>query len=416
MQRVTFSVFALAVLSCALGRVQGQTIFQRSFRCINRLNEISKIDGVEQTFYLDGILSCYYQEPALPPSIFLPGFDFMPLTDSIKETFLSTSPIFSPNFENKRDLEMDQTQFFVFNFTPPALATPETQLSDVVPGMVWMVYDTRYSGNFKATLELRDFPFDSQTIYINITAQIPSSYGKFVETTSFKRDFDLLAGVHEVIGWTIGEVHNAVEEELQPNYGIRIPRLMYSVRMKRDPGYYVNKIIIGIVILTAISNILFFIQANDANRVMGCLTCLLGIITYLFVISSDVPKMAYSTRLDNFVNMSMYFVSLDLVINLIEYAIMAKLEADVNDAEVLEAVAEFRTQAGGGKSKEPFDSKPSPDESTVSACSLQDEQLPASIIARLRLSKVRRVMRWVDAGITLVCLIGYTLASGMILA
>jgi hypothetical protein len=407
-----YAVASIVVLCCIFGRVQGQTFFQRSFRCINRLNEISKIDGVEQSFYLDGILSCYYQEPDLPNTIFnIPGFDSMPLRDSDKATYLSNSPMFDPNFENKVTLTQEQTQFFVFNSTPPALVTEKTHLTDVIPGMVWLVYNTRYSGNFKAILELQDFPFDSQTIYINITTLIPTTMGVFFTSSSFKDDFDLLAGVHEVIGWKVGSVREATEIFLQPNYGIVIPRLMYAVTVKRDPGYYVNKIIVGILMLTVLSHLLFLIKADDANRVMGCLTCLLGIITYLFVISSDVPKMAYSTRLDKFVNMSMYFVAGDMVIDLIEFRLLHKLQSDAEEAELYErlAIAEARANP---ISKEPIGEVEMMDDSTESELRLH----LTSLQARKLLYFVARVMRRVDVGLAFLITAGYAIASGIILS
>merc|ERR1719333_1345150 len=79
----------------------------------------------------------------------------------------------------------------------------------------------------------------------------------------------------------------------------------------------------------------FAINPRDTNRPVAAMTAFLGIVTYLFVISTDVPKVAYLTRMDRFVNLSFYFVFGDFTMHLIFYVIVTA--ADAAEAKAIAA-------------------------------------------------------------------------------
>jgi hypothetical protein len=66
----------------------------------------------------------------------------------------------------------------------------------------------------------------------------------------------------------------------------------------RDPGFYINKVVIGVCLLATMNFFVFSLAVNEPDRQMGTISIFLAMVAYLFVTSSDLPKVATSTRID----------------------------------------------------------------------------------------------------------------------
>jgi hypothetical protein len=65
----------------------------------------------------------------------------------------------------------------------------------------------------------------------------------------------------------------------------------------RQPEYYINKIVIGMMLLCSMSFFIFSLNVNEPDRQMGTISIFLAMIAYLFVTSSDLPKVPYKIQL-----------------------------------------------------------------------------------------------------------------------
>jgi hypothetical protein len=54
----------------------------------------------------------------------------------------------------------------------------------------------------------------------------------------------------------------------------------------------------------------FAIEPSGPDQIAGSITVFLAMVAYLFVVSSDVPKISYNTRLDDYVFLCMVFVTI----------------------------------------------------------------------------------------------------------
>lgn len=318
---------AATVIEAQSPSTPNATSFVRTYYSVLGLSEVNKVDGVEQSFYIDGQFVTYYQEPLIPTASLPPPFVVIELPAAARSA-LSTA-LFEPQFENRRDLKQEETKYFLMSQRPPALE--RVTVPNELPGVGWIAYSTRISGLFKASLALANFPFDEQTLWVNVTATSPMFIGRYAG--DWLPTLDPVAGVDEVIGWDILGSRTRNSSTYYPEYGLDFPRKSWAITMKRKPAYYLNKIVFGIVIITFMSIFSFLIDPRDTNRPMAAMTSFMGIVTYLFVISTDVPKVAYLTKLDMFVNASFAVVAVNFFIHIFLYVVATAADRALDDAK-----------------------------------------------------------------------------------
>jgi len=201
----------------------------------------------------------------------------------------------------------------------------------------WIGYQQRWQGDFFALQDLHEFPYDIQTATLRMDSlQWTSDQCVFLPA---KKDSEWLSdltspssyGPFNVIGW------NFLGSDIK--YGIRhfdvydldYATMLVHIDLKRDPSFYLNKLVGGAILLTYMSMLFFVLVAEDANRMMGALTVFLALISFVFVATSFLPELPYQTRIDNFFSWSFFLVFLMLF----THAIMYMYRADDDDDDVL---------------------------------------------------------------------------------
>lgn len=106
-----------------------------------------------------------------------------------------------------------------------------------------------------------------------------------------------------VIGTTINDTTN-----YYANFDQTYARLEIKVNLARQSAYYVWKIFLGSILLVIMAIAIFALKIDEADRMMGTITIFLALVSFLFVAGSSIPKVAYQTRLDNFMNFSFFMV------------------------------------------------------------------------------------------------------------
>lgn len=327
----------------------------RWYHCLLKIFEVGKVDAVQQQFHMDAAFTCYYQEPFLFGLV--PPGSLYPVPTSLQDMLTNATVMFNPIYDNKRDVVVDRELMFMSVLRPPAISTATLAMPDI-PGIPWIIYTVRFAGTFKAGLELRNFPYDRQTLYINISSNAPDYAGFFVGQ-DWKADFNPFDGTDPIVGWqTLG--HDFSNYSLfQPEFGVSLPRFSFRFGLEREPDYYINKIVWGVVLITIMSQATFMIEPHDTNRPMAAMTAFMGIVTFLFVIATDVPKVTYLTRMDVFVNLSFYFCFIDCLLHIVIYVLwMWADSAEKAERDAIKARRkknddlcwdrELREQRGGG--------------------------------------------------------------------
>jgi hypothetical protein len=315
-------------------------------------NSVGKIDGPEESFNTDFYFSMYWWDPQAAAAAADPSFD--------PNTYDPTVPgsVFDPtvNFENVLGdptlfYERDQEYFYVDN-------TPYDNVSYPIMDMLtfwgddvdncphcseigWLGFQQRYQANYFAKLDLHEFPYDIQSATLRLDSLqwdatqvqfLPlTPKSSFIETMTSNSSY----GEFQVIGWDFKGGDIQFGQRYFPVYETSYSTFIVSINLKRDPTYYLYKLVGGSILLVYMSLVFFVLVAEDANRMMGTLTVFLALISFVFVAGGDLPKIPYQTRIDNFFSWSFFIVFFEMLLN----AVMYMYRADDDEDDVLAEAA-----------------------------------------------------------------------------
>lgn len=105
------------------------------------MNEVSKVDGVEQSFYVDAYFSFAYQEPLMDLSA--PGADGAELSNE-NRGLIGEFGVIATEFTNKRAVEVLFETYLQRSAMPRWLARSNPPLKNA--SWPWVVYDSRVAG------------------------------------------------------------------------------------------------------------------------------------------------------------------------------------------------------------------------------------------------------------------------------
>ena len=179
-------------------------------------------------------------------------------------------------------------------------------------------YVQRYVGAFSQPLLLHDFPFDQHKFRILFMAALYlSDEVQFVpEKMWVDRGLPYAANILSDISlpdWEILEfkAENAPFRVFE-NY--EYAGYAFEFSAKRREEYYFLKVILPLFFIVMMSWVVFWIDPENSGTQIGVAsTSMLTLIAYRFAIDTQVPKVPYTTRLDEFVLMSTVIVFIVLV-------------------------------------------------------------------------------------------------------
>ena len=185
------------------------------------------------------------------------------------------------------------------------------ELAEITPdGEVF--YRQRVWGNFSQPMELKEFPFDRQTFEIRMVAS-----GYTPAQVRFVADRKYSSGLSPRLSqpdWTILQW----KLDLTP-YGffegdVQDASFALVFDGVRKVGFFIWKIILPLVLIVAMSWLVFWIDPEQAGTQIGVsMTSMLTLIAYRFMIGRELPNISYLTRMDYFILGSTLLVFASLV-------------------------------------------------------------------------------------------------------
>jgi len=168
-----------------------------------------------------------------------------------------------------------------------------------------VVYRQRGWGSFSQPLDLHDFPFDRQVFSIQLAAA-----GYTSEEVSLVPDPERASGIADKLSLPDWDIVNFAAETkpYNPQTGEEregIAGFAISFEARRHHGYYVAKVIVPLVLIVAMSCVVFWIDPKEsATRISVSVTTMLTLIAYRFAVGMELPRVSYLTRLDYFILLS----------------------------------------------------------------------------------------------------------------
>jgi len=211
---------------------------------------------------------------------------------------------------DRRDLDdIWHPRLQVVNRRQVSLTLPETV--EVTPDGT-ALYRQRLLGQFSQRLDLGDFPLDRQTFAIQLVA------------VGYSQDEIVFAPLPEIPSGVVPEVaisdwkilgSHAEGRGYQPMASVR-PTAGYVLEFEaeRNVGYYMSKIILPLLLIVAMSWLVFWIDPElAAPQISIAVTSMLTLIAYRFMVGGMLPRISYLTRMDVFTTASTVLVFLTLI-------------------------------------------------------------------------------------------------------
>jgi hypothetical protein len=238
------------------------------------LVDIDKIDDVSQRFNVDVFVNVAWQDPrlALPEEEQAGQIRLFPI-----------SSVWNPRgiIVNDRGLE-----------TKLPLVVNVDALGNVV-------YRQRFSGELAVDLDLKDFPFDSQLLPIDIISyQYNPDEVRFSVNSRVAGD----VGAFSVEGWSFRLLEPSFSEFSIPDLGVVRPRLTFVLEAQRNAQYYLLTMFLPMSLIVFMSWTAFWIQPNVVPpRIAISTASIFSLIAFGFSIRLSLPRVSYVTRADLFV-------------------------------------------------------------------------------------------------------------------
>jgi len=179
-------------------------------------------------------------------------------------------------------------------------------------------YRQRYVGPFSQPLDLDDFPFDTQTFSIQFASS--DSHSPDINFVPLKKWVD--DGLPQAVGiaddislpdWMI-KGFDAKTSPYVVAPGVEVAGYKFSFIAKRDIRHYIWKVILPLLFIVMMSWGVFWIDPSQAGtQIAVATTSMLTLIAYRFAIDSQVPRVPYMTKLDQFMVVGTLLVFLCLV-------------------------------------------------------------------------------------------------------
>ena len=162
-----------------------------------------------------------------------------------------------------------------------------------------VTYLQRYTGQFSAPMDLREFPRDRQEFFVHFVA--PAVSGPTVTLVPDESIVSLRSERLSISDWKVGEAVLEVEEfQVAPGAPTH-PGVKLSLPARRLVTYYVIQVLIPLVAIVMMAYAVFWVApAVVPTRVGVVVTTMLTLIAYRFMLANHVPRLPYLTRLDWF--------------------------------------------------------------------------------------------------------------------
>ncbi len=234
------------------------------------MTDMTEVNGAEQSFSADVFMVATWQDPELAGG-----------SDAIRT--LDYDDVWHPTL-------------LIYNRRSVTESMPEEVM--VRPDGT-VTYLQRFTGDFSAPMNLREFPRDRQEFFVWLVA--PTRVGANVTLVPDTSIVALRTEHLSISDWKVGEASLTMEAfQVAPGAPMN-PGIKLSFPASRRVTYYTIQVLIPLVAIVMMAYAVFWIApAVVPTRVGVVVTTMLTLIAYRFMLANHVPRLSYLTRLDWF--------------------------------------------------------------------------------------------------------------------
>jgi Neurotransmitter-gated ion-channel ligand binding domain len=286
--------------------------------------EVSKVDEVDNTFTIEGFIDNVWCDPNRPSQE------------------RSTVPYLEADAEGQLVKGWNPDITFVDEIEKPIIENQELILFP--NGTV------EWKQKFNVTLEnrydLRRFPFDHQTLRIEL-----ESFEWTIQDLELRSEANEVAFSEEfeIPEWRGVAVDSYIDKVQEVRDRKQFSELVVTLKIAREWGFYVWKLLVPLVLLVAISWSVFWMSDERlAARIGPLFISILSVIGYQFVINEALPKVTYFTLWDTLFILSFVLMALTVAVNVLQAVLRSKGRTRLaNEIDPIARVAFPVTYFGG---------------------------------------------------------------------
>lgn len=179
-------------------------------------------------------------------------------------------------------------------------------------------YEERFSVTIEGNFDLRQFPFDSQQLQIEIESLAWSE-----EYLVFHED-EALIGFSDTFNlpewdWnpeTDLSTHIESVREIRDDH--EFSEFVVDLTVHRLPNFFIIKVLMPMALIVALSWAVFWMDESALGERLGIsFTGLLTVVAYQFIIGDSLPRLSYITFMDAMINYSFLMMALTVVENVL---------------------------------------------------------------------------------------------------
>jgi len=168
-----------------------------------------------------------------------------------------------------------------------------------------------FSSSVGADFDLREFPFDRHELEIYLES---FSHDRESVELSIQDDDLTVSEDLRLAEWRIERVRARVENAERPYARPSFSRVVVSLDVAREWGFYLFKLWFPLSLIVALSWSVFWMSDESlVNRVRVASTAFLTVVAYQFAIAGSLPKVAYLTLMDRLMIMSFVLIALSVI-------------------------------------------------------------------------------------------------------
>ena len=162
-----------------------------------------------------------------------------------------------------------------------------------------VLYSQRFQGQFSVALDVRDFPFDSQLLPIEISSLL---YGPDkVQFIASGPGIEMLEGVH-IAGWDIAGVDRIIPKRLITAGGMTHSTISFAIDIRRRFMYYIWKLFIPLTLITMMAWSVFWLMPTAIGpQIAISIGAVFSLMTFLVSIADTLPEVPYLSRANRFI-------------------------------------------------------------------------------------------------------------------
>eukprot|EP01012_Entosiphon_sulcatum_P041780 TRINITY_DN5566_c0_g3_i1.p1 TRINITY_DN5566_c0_g3~~TRINITY_DN5566_c0_g3_i1.p1 ORF type:complete len:456 (+),score=117.05 TRINITY_DN5566_c0_g3_i1:78-1370(+) len=189
-----------------------------------------------------------------------------------------------------------------------------------------IVQGMKYSITAKSHMLLHNFPFDIQRLQLIVRSSVwPKRDMEFSlepsQTLSVRNDFEPSVALNE---FTMERAFLKLGEHTYPMTAILegeeaglFSEWRFCLDVRRRPNHYLFKIVYPFFLIIVLNALSMMCDATDiATRMSTSITLFLTSVAFQLVVSGDMPKIAYSTRLDYVMGILYAIISTSIFFNM----------------------------------------------------------------------------------------------------